>query len=298
VAFHPLAHAFRLGGGPSRAAHAALAGLWALLVWGVIGTAIARIAGLELATGKRPSLWRSLRFAVPRTGTSAAVAAIPLLLALFPLAIVGGVIGLLYRLGAAGQVAGGVLAWIPLLLGLLAAVLLLGFVAGWPLMIASIAVEAEDAFDALSRAFSYVFQNPALLALLAGVAWLAGTAGVLLVALTMRVAVALAAWGLALGAPPGQVAAKFGPLQVHPDSISAAIHSGWMGFVSLLAYGWVYSFFWSAAVLIYLALRRAIDGTPTDDIGPAESTAPTLVPETTDPGPSITAPSTDDPADS
>jgi hypothetical protein len=280
VAFHPVSHALRLGGGTSRFAHAVLSGAWAMLVWGVIGAAIARVAALEVATGKRPSLWRGLKFALPRAPIAATVVVVPLVLALLPLALFGGLFGLLYTLpGQAGAIVAGALAWAPLLLGLFAAFLLLGFLAGWPLMIASVAVEAEDAFDALSRAYSYVFQRTSLLALLTGTAWAFGAAGVLLVALVTRVAVTLASWGVAVGAPDARVAGLFGPLDVHPESTASALHSGWMGLVSLLAYGWVYSFFWSSSVLIYLALRREVDGTPLDDIGPDAPLDETLVPE-------------------
>ena len=69
-------------------------------------------------------------------------------------------VGLLYWLPAGiGTVLGGVLLFIPLILGLVMAILLVGLLAGWPLMHASVAAEADDTLDALSRSFSYLNQR-------------------------------------------------------------------------------------------------------------------------------------------
>ena len=85
---------------------------------------------------------------------------------LFPLLAIGlcalicAGFGLLYRLPAGiGSVVGGMLLFIPLLLGLVMALLLFGLAAGWPLSHASVAAEAEDLLDALSRSFSYLNQR-------------------------------------------------------------------------------------------------------------------------------------------
>ena len=69
-------------------------------------------------------------------------------------------VGLLYWLPAGiGTVLGGVFLFIPLVLGLVMAILLVGLLAGWPLMHASVAAEADDTLDALSRTFSYLNQR-------------------------------------------------------------------------------------------------------------------------------------------
>ena len=38
--------------------------------------------------------------------------------------------------------------------------------------------------------------------------------------------------------------------------------------MNLVAHGWAYSFFWTAAALIYLWLRHEVDGTPWEDLDP------------------------------
>ena len=45
-----------------------------------------------------------------------------------------------------------------------------------------------------------------------------------------------------------------------------------LGAVGLLAHGWIYSFVWTAAALLYLWLRHAVDGTPWTEIEPDEET--------------------------
>ena len=47
-----------------------------------------------------------------------------------------------------------------LILGLLMAFLLLGALAGWPLMWATVSVEGTDGFDALSRSYAYTYHRP------------------------------------------------------------------------------------------------------------------------------------------
>ena len=40
------------------------------------------------------------------------------------------------------------------------AILAIGIVAGWPLMVAAVGVERGDSFQAISTAFSYLYQRP------------------------------------------------------------------------------------------------------------------------------------------
>ena len=49
---------------------------------------------------------------------------------------------------------------VALVIGFLMAMLLVGLFFGWPLMWATVGVESTDAFDSLSRAYSYVFHRP------------------------------------------------------------------------------------------------------------------------------------------
>ena len=50
--------------------------------------------------------------------------------------------------------------------------------------------------------------------------------------------------------------------------------------VNLVAHGWAYSFFWTAAALIYLWLRHDVDGTPWEEIDPPTIPPTGLITET------------------
>ena len=84
-----------------------------------------------------------------------------------------------------------------------------------------------------------------------------------------------------------RIAAYFGSLAAEPATSTAAIHAGWITFVALLTYGWVFSYFWSAATQIYLLLRHDVDGAAFDDIALPEHAVATSTPEPPGtPGPS------------
>ncbi len=195
----PFRDLFSLGQGTGQFLNAAAGALWVLIVWSVVGGAIARIAVVQAATGQRLGIPAALRFA---TGRCFPLIGTPLVV-LGGLAIPAGVctlMGLLYQLPRpGGELVAGALAFVPLLLGLVMAWLLVGLTAGWPLMVASIAAQGEDTFDALSRSFSYVFQRPVAYILYTVLAWVLGTVGLLIVGLFARLVIHLAAWGLAFG---------------------------------------------------------------------------------------------------
>jgi len=78
-------------------------------------------------------------------------------------------------------------------------------------------------------------------------------------------------------------------------AMAAATHAFWLEAVRLVAHGWIYSFFWTAAALLYLWLRHDVDGTPWSELEPArmdvstETSSIVAAPETC---PSPSAPAT------
>jgi hypothetical protein len=269
----PLLALFDRQADASRSVHALLATLWGVLIWGLIGGAIARIAVVEVATGQRIGLVSALLFALRQIVPLVATPSIPLL-GVALLAVPCSLIGLLYRIpGEVGVTVAGALAPLPLAAGLVMALLLIGLAAGWPLSIASVAAEADDTFDALSRTFSYVYQRPLLYAFYAAIAWLVGAVGFLLVVLVLRVALHLAPWALDFTAPGRLVTAYYGGLAADPPTLAATFHSGWVSLITLLCYGWAYAYVWSAASQIYLLIRRDVDGKSLHDVARAGTAA-------------------------
>ena len=137
-------------------------------------------------------------------------------------------------------------------------------------MHATIAAEGEDGFDALSRSFAYVNQRPLRYAACVALAWALGTLGLIVVDLFARMTIHMAQWGLGFGAPGDVLGTLFqgGTAPVAPTARAA--HTFWLSLVGLVAHGWIYSYFWTSAVIIYLVLRHDVDGTPWHVIAPPE----------------------------
>jgi len=130
-----------------------------LAVLSLVGGAVCRMAALQFARGEKPGLIEALRFGSQRF-TSCFFA--PLLSVVF-IAIIGGIIFLVSLLGLIPYVGGLITALFMLLvlfLGAVIAVVLIGTVGGFNLMFPAVAYDGSDAFDALSRSFSYVFSRP------------------------------------------------------------------------------------------------------------------------------------------
>jgi hypothetical protein len=147
------------------------------------------------------------------------------------------------------------------------ALLIAGLIAGWPMMHAAIAAGSDDALDALSRTFSYLSQRLGPFALVLLLAGLEGIMGLLFMDVLVAGVIRLSQWALGLTSPAGQVAALFGGTPAPIGFFAAATHALWLGLVRLLAHGWIYSFFWTAAAFVYLWLRQDVDDTPWTEIG-------------------------------
>jgi hypothetical protein len=258
--------------------HAVLAAVWGALVWGFFGGAIARISVVQVARGERVSIGEALGFAwqkwLPLVGTPLC----PLLGVGFFTALCAG-FGLVYWIPASvGSIVAGVLAVFPLLAGLVMTIVLLSLAVGWPLMIATVAAEGEDGFDSLSRSFAYVNQRPGRYAAGTALAWGLGILGLVVVDLFANTTVHLTHWALSFGAPDDLLNALFQPgTGTAPVEAAGAgaglasrVHAFWLQGVALVAHGWIYSFFWTAATIVYLLLRQDVDGTPWHAILPPQ----------------------------
>ncbi len=264
----PLFSLFAPGRSAAWYAHAALAVFWVLVVGGIVGGAISRIAVLQVsrmqAPGTMGAVRFALRFALPLIAT-------PLfsLLAMGLCGLICAGFGLLYRLPAGvGSVVGGMFLFIPLILSLVMTLLLFGLAAGWPLLHASVAAEAEDLLDALSRSFGYLNQRLGKFVLCVVLAWLIGIPGLLAVDLVATAGTHLAAWGVGLSAPASSLAGLTGQ-GAGEGTIAQAVTAWpafWRGVIGLLVRGWIYAYFWTAASFIYLLLRHDVDGTPWTEV--------------------------------
>ena len=253
--------------------HAVLAALWSVVVWGLIGGAISRVAVVGLIQGERVGVRNALRFAVRKAVPLVGAPLIPVLGIITITTLMAG-FGLLYRFPG-GSVVAGALAFLPLIGGLLLTLIVIGLAIGWPLMPASVACQAEDGFDALSRSYAYLRQRPWNLLGYGAVAFLVGASGLIFVDVFARLVVHLSAWALSFAAPPKLVSALYHGAEPDVSPTVLLTHAFWIGFVAILVRSWIYSFFWTSASLIYLLLRKDVDGTPLTKIAIDEKVSTT-----------------------
>jgi hypothetical protein len=249
--------------------------VWVIVVWGVCGGAIARIAMVQIAQMRQSGLVEGLRFAIKNAASLILAPLCPLLTLGFCAAFCA-LFGLLYRLPVVGPALAGIFLVVPLAAALVMALLVAGLAAGWPLLQAALAGGAEDALDALSRVFGYLIQRLGPFAAVLVLVWIEGMLGIALVELLAAGVIRLAHWSLGLGGPALVLDSLLSAPATPVGAVASVTHTFWLGAIDLVAHGWIYSFFWTAAAFLYLWLRHDVDGTPWTEIDPpAPPTAPT-----------------------
>ena len=239
--------------------------LWALTVWSVLGLYVCRRAAVRFATGGGGPPRSAVAFALrksPAALFAALLPAVTLVLAWAAFSLFGWV----GEIPAVGPPVVGLL-WGGVLLAALAAVALLTVaVVAWPLQLAALAAEGTDAFDAISRSYSYLFGRPWRLVLIALFALPLGAVGV-----TVAGWAAASAEGIAVRwAADGRVVE---PGDVRPDLPDTAgeefgEHAAavWTRLWRSLVGGYAAAYFFAAATVAYFLLRYADDAVPTDEV--------------------------------
>jgi hypothetical protein len=252
-----------------------LLALWALLVWSLFGAAITRIAAVALARGDRLGFRAGLAHGIRRWPLYLGAAAIPLV-GVFLIAVPLLVLGALMQFDLFVFLGG--LIWpLALLAGFVMALLLVGLFVGWPLMWATISVEATDPFDALSRSYSYAYHRPIRYLFYVIIAALLGLLGWLVVEMFLGWIIELSYWGISWGATAERVQ-EIRAAGAHVTStvertgdwdmftIGASIIGFWHACLKTLAMGFFFSYFWAAATAIYYLLRQDEDGTELTEV--------------------------------
>jgi len=252
-----------------------------LAIWSLIGGGITRIAAVELAKDERIELGEATNYSASKFWSYFWSPLVPILGVIFfafwvwlfalPGRIpwhVGEIWILLCSLGLP----------LALLAGFLIVLIVIGGVTGLILMFPTISTEGTDAFDAISRAYSYVYSKPwryiwyCLVALAYGIA---------VVGFVMVFACYMTSWTLAT-AQLGAGEAAFGGIRtfalqtllgnkevVQPEGIqhaSGAIVFLWVFIVAALAYGFAVSYACTASTIIYFLMRKAVDGTEMTEV--------------------------------
>jgi hypothetical protein len=147
------------------------------------------------------------------------------------------------------------------------AILAIGLVAGWPLMVAAVGVERGDSFQAISTSFSYLYQRPLHYAFYALVAALVALPAFAAAGLFADATSTLALWAASFGMGHDRTVAVLEGLQSPADAPWGirALAFWTRGLGSLLgSFGWGY--FWAIATAAYMLLRHDVDGTELDEV--------------------------------
>jgi len=206
-------------------------GCWMMAVWAVFGGAIVRIAAISLTRGEILSPLVALRDAItvwPSTTGATIIAMLGAIALAVPLVLLGFLLRMNFMAVVAGLLWCLVLAW-----GLMLAVVLLGFLLGWPLMWACLGVERSDAFDGVSRCYAYVYQKPLQLTFYVLITALLAFLGEAVVYVFATASVSIAEWTLSWGTGDTRADALFGsggnsstaPLAVRAISSVRLFHS-------------------------------------------------------------------------
>jgi len=278
-----------------------------LLIWSVTGGAMCRIAALQCTRDERPSLpevWSYIRRNLIGGYFLAPFIPLGFVLAVSLLLILGGVF---LRIPVLGDALGGAMFGLAIVGGFIVTLLLVGLLAGGSLMWPAVAAEGSDAFDAFSRSMSYVFSRiwktivyVGLAGLYLIVSWNVLQSFVLLALNLTRsiVAFGTSPFGWWMREVNGVRQSKLeliwpipnmGEVHAWPqwstltwyESISAALVGMFVLLVVVFVWAFLSSFYFSASTVIYLLLRRDVDGTDMTDVHRAETSTPDAGPGAT-----------------
>ena len=240
--------------------------IWFLLVWSIFATAIARYVALRLVDEEQPSFRDALRFGTqkwPATFNSAAFVFFGIVALAIPVALLGLVMRFDWGLAVVGVL------WPLILLGaVVLAILGIGLAAGWPLMVAAVGVERGDSFQAISTAFSYLYQRPIHFAFYGFISCVLAVLGFFAAGLFADTTVLFALWAGSFGMGHDRTADVIGAMAKRGADPRWGIQAlqFWTNSLRVLlgSFGW--GFFWSIAPAIYLLLRQSVDATELDEI--------------------------------
>lgn len=257
---------------------------WFLLVWSVLGGAIARIAAVHVARDEKISVRQSLAFSAGKILSFIFAPVIPVVIILvIGLLTAAASFGLLH-IPYAGPIVVGLFFFLALLGGFIVTLVTLGTLGGFNLMYPTVAVEGSDSFDAISRSFSYVFARPWRMLWYTVVAVVYGAICYLFVRFFIWIMLA-ATWFFMnwfLNGHPAQFWPMMWPyprdpqasLPFRPDyanlnwgeKVGAGLIVWWVYVVIGLIGAFAISFYFSANTIIYYLMRREVDATEMDDV--------------------------------
>ncbi len=284
--------------------------LFSIFVMALAGGMICRLSALEIAGIERAPLKDVFLFTSRRLAVFVKTPLAPLAIILV-LGLGLAVLGLIGAIPFVGEILVGILLVAFFAIAFVLMLLLLGILGGFNLLYPTLAVEGSDTFDAMSRAFAYAYARPWRLAFYTLVSLIYGVATFLFVSFAVYLILAVthtcAGWGVnVFGYNHGWYsgiakldtlwpAPKFGHL-INPVNWYAMSVTEFLG--SLFLYFWVFllissigayviSYYFSSHTLLYMLIRRSVDGQSLSEVcvDEAPATKAAAVPSPTPSGP-------------
>ena len=248
-----------------------------MIIWSIFAGAVTRLTALELGKEEKKGLKDSISFVMKKFWSYFWSPLAPVLGVLFFIAcnVAGGLLG---KIEFAGEIAVAVGFPLAILSGFLIVFLGIVGVIGFILMFPAISSEGSDAFDAISRAYSYVLSRPlhflslfiTIIACGMILTFVAGY-GACLVMKTSYFTV-----GLGMGGKLNEIRAFIAGLSSGGDTIrslnpvsmriAALLFMLYIVLIKIIVGSIVIAFVGSASTIVYLIMRKDVDGTEMDDI--------------------------------
>jgi len=251
-----------------------------LVVMAIADGAICRIAALQFARNEKPGLLEALRFSTNKFTSFVTAPLAPVGIIIF-IGFFIFLLGLVGNIPWAGELIMGIFMVLALIAGALIAVVSIGAVAGFNLMFPAVAYDGSDCFDAISRAFSYVYAKPWRMIFYTAIAAVYGAICYIFVRFFTFLMLWVTHRSLQLGVLGGNkklTAIWPGPSLTNivdaPDlaaanwsqTVAAVIVYLLLLAVAVLVASFILSFYFSANTIIYSLMRNNVDNTALDDI--------------------------------
>jgi hypothetical protein len=254
-------------------------------IWAMVGGAVTRMAAVRVAREESVPMKQALGFACRKWPSTVSSPLIPFGVLVSLAVLMGALTGVFLMIPYLGEWAVGLLLFLPLLMGLVLALIFVGgaFSVGlqWP----TIAAEGSDSFDAISRSISYISSRPWKYLFSTVFALVYGCATFILVKfvafLTLRLtreAVETFSWGW--GEAPDKIA-RVWPVpalsspwpeamdlapEVYSEGAAACVFAFWVYVVLGIMMAFLVSFFFCSQTVIYFLMRRSVDATDIEEV--------------------------------
>ena len=276
-----------------------LGSVWMILVWSVMGAMICRIAAAQFTRDERIGIFEAFDFVRRRLVSVWTSSFVPLsLILLFAIPFV--LVGLMMRADFLLVLVG--IGWFMVaLIGLAMAIILIPLFFGFPLLWPAIATEGSDAFEAVSRSYSYPTQRPYHYVFYWLVVLVVGFLAAFVASLLADKTIEFTRWGTSWGAGFDRVgevvmageAEAPGATEEGEEAKPAFTFLGagaksinfWEQGIRILTVGFNYGFFFVAMTGMYLLLRKDNDFMELDElhVDPDEEVLPLPQLQTTEP---------------